>query len=262
MSDFDDEKNMSFEKAEEDLISFFEKKVKKCDMSDIFGNKYIVKYENEFTALNLKSEKSSKKTAKNKAEKKKKNKNKNKKELILKNALKLFARKGFENTKIEEIAKSSGISKGAVYLYFKSKREILKTLLEKHAEFLYESVFEFHAKSKNMREILRDLIYFISDFYKKNPDIYIVFRKNLLSYENDDLKSVYLKMLEKFDDITDYYRKSNKIRSEKNFNISFFIDSVFVNFIFFNSILNKNFSHEDIDEIIDMMLYGIIKEEI
>jgi AcrR family transcriptional regulator len=40
-------------------------------------------------------------------------------------ALEIFARKGFENTTVQEIADKANISKGTIYLYFKTKEDIL-----------------------------------------------------------------------------------------------------------------------------------------
>ena len=43
---------------------------------------------------------------------------------ILDAALKLFTRKGYENTSIEELAAEAGVGKGTIYSYFKTKSEI------------------------------------------------------------------------------------------------------------------------------------------
>jgi AcrR family transcriptional regulator len=41
-------------------------------------------------------------------------------------ALKLFARDGFAGTRLEEVAKRAGISKGTIYLYFDTKEDLFK----------------------------------------------------------------------------------------------------------------------------------------
>ena len=43
---------------------------------------------------------------------------------VLDAALDLFIEKGFAATRVEDIAKRAGLSKGAIYLYFKSKIDI------------------------------------------------------------------------------------------------------------------------------------------
>ncbi len=49
----------------------------------------------------------------------------NKRTAILAAASELFARKGYEETTIAEIAQAAGIAVGTVYLYFRNKHEIL-----------------------------------------------------------------------------------------------------------------------------------------
>ncbi|MFS8629945.1 MAG: TetR/AcrR family transcriptional regulator, partial [Bacillales bacterium] len=48
-----------------------------------------------------------------------------KRELIMERALELFAENGFEATSVQQITERCGISKGAFYLYFKSKDELI-----------------------------------------------------------------------------------------------------------------------------------------
>jgi len=56
---------------------------------------------------------------------------------ILTAARKLFAKKGFAEATMEEIAAATGLAKGTLYLYFKSKRDVyLKTLQHGTAELL------------------------------------------------------------------------------------------------------------------------------
>ncbi|MGQ1889425.1 TetR/AcrR family transcriptional regulator [Thermophagus sp. OGC60D27] len=52
-----------------------------------------------------------------------------KRERILKEALTLFATKGFHATTIEAIAKAAGVAKGSVYNYFESKEAIIRAVV-------------------------------------------------------------------------------------------------------------------------------------
>ncbi|MCF6269384.1 MAG: TetR/AcrR family transcriptional regulator [Melioribacteraceae bacterium] len=49
---------------------------------------------------------------------------------ILNAALELFAKKGFSNTSISEIAKSAGVSKGLAYNYFESKQKLVEEVIQ------------------------------------------------------------------------------------------------------------------------------------
>jgi len=53
---------------------------------------------------------------------------------IIDAAVKCFAQKGFHQTSMQDIVAESGLSPGAIYLYFKSKEEIIKTIADlRHA---------------------------------------------------------------------------------------------------------------------------------
>ena len=61
-----------------------------------------------------------------------------KRERILESALSVFARKGFYNAKVSEIAQAAGVADGTIYLYFKSKDNLLISLFEDRMSWLIQ----------------------------------------------------------------------------------------------------------------------------
>lgn len=62
-----------------------------------------------------------------------------KREAILRAAIIVFAQNGYFNSKVSDIAGKAGIADGTVYLYFKSKVEILHSIFDRAmAEFIAE----------------------------------------------------------------------------------------------------------------------------
>jgi TetR/AcrR family fatty acid metabolism transcriptional regulator len=59
-----------------------------------------------------------------------------KRERILDAAVRVFAKKGFYATRVSEVAKAAGVADGTIYLYFKSKDELLVSLFEDRVERL------------------------------------------------------------------------------------------------------------------------------
>ena len=57
-----------------------------------------------------------------------------KREAILQAAIKVFAQKGYFSSKVADIASEAGIADGTVYLYFKSKEEILHSVFDRAME--------------------------------------------------------------------------------------------------------------------------------
>lgn len=67
------------------------------------------------------------------------NTNADKHEAILRAAIKVFADKGYFNSKVADIAGAANIADGTVYLYFKSKEEILHSIFDgMMSEFISE----------------------------------------------------------------------------------------------------------------------------
>ncbi len=49
-------------------------------------------------------------------------------EKLVRSAMELFAKKGFDKTTVDEIVARAGVAKGTFYLYFKSKDDLIKEL--------------------------------------------------------------------------------------------------------------------------------------
>lgn len=62
---------------------------------------------------------------------------------VLDAALDLFIEKGFAATRVEDIAKRAGLSKGAVYLYFPSKEKILEGIVRRAVVPIAEHALSF-----------------------------------------------------------------------------------------------------------------------
>jgi hypothetical protein len=57
-----------------------------------------------------------------------------KREAILRAAIRVFAHNGYFNSKVADIAREAGVADGTVYLYFKSKEDILHSIFDRSVE--------------------------------------------------------------------------------------------------------------------------------
>ena len=57
-----------------------------------------------------------------------------KREAILRAAISVFAHNGYFNSKVADIAREAGVADGTVYLYFKSKEDILHSIFDRSVE--------------------------------------------------------------------------------------------------------------------------------
>ena len=63
-----------------------------------------------------------------------------KRDRILAAAVQVFAKNGFYATRVSEVAKAAGVADGTIYLYFKSKDELLVSLFEDRVERLLSTL--------------------------------------------------------------------------------------------------------------------------
>lgn len=81
-----------------------------------------------------------------------------KRERILTAAERIFARRGFFAAKVSDVAKEAGVADGTIYLYFKSKDDLLISLFERRMEEVNSRLREATADIKSPREQLRAFI--------------------------------------------------------------------------------------------------------
>ncbi|WEK54799.1 MAG: TetR/AcrR family transcriptional regulator [Candidatus Cohnella colombiensis] len=94
-----------------------------------------------------------------------------KKRKILDIAMRCFARKGYHATSIQEIADELGMAKGSIYFYFKSKEDLLTSVLEYYVELLQERMQEFPSdRSLTPREVLSTQLEQQFIFFRENMD--------------------------------------------------------------------------------------------
>ena len=120
---------------------------------------------------------------------------------ILKAALSVIVEKGYERSRMDDIVQSSKLSKGAIYWYYKSKKEVYLSLVD-HWVKNYNSGFiknlEKHSAASAQLKGLFD--YFIKQFDKDPAAFKILVEFWSLSGRdsdfNDKLQKVYSELLE------------------------------------------------------------------
>ena len=113
-----------------------------------------------------------------------------KKKTIIESAIKLFAAKGFSSTSIQEITTECGISKGAFYIYFKSKDSLLISILEYYFEEFHKNVFKFNEQHLSAREkFSKQLSAMVSTFISHKEFIIMQAREEAIPL-NDEVKEL------------------------------------------------------------------------
>ena len=103
-----------------------------------------------------------------------------KRDYILEKATALFSKTGFENTTMSDIAKESDFAKGTLYLYFKSKEDIITEIKKKIFENLANKMRELVNSTDSMENKFNAL----TDLYK-NEFFYKVEKFGLKDFFNN-----------------------------------------------------------------------------
>lgn len=130
---------------------------------------------------------------------------------IVEEAVKQFSKKGYYNTKMDDIAKGIGVTKGAIYKYFNTKEGLFISAME--------SIFVQRAQIIYSMVDSGDLSYLTtSDFF--NEMIVKPIQSGLLTqdliveaYRNKPLKKKLTEIYER--EGTDFYEKLEKLRTKK-----------------------------------------------
>ena len=94
-----------------------------------------------------------------------------KRRVILDAAVRIFARQGFNQCRVSDIADEAGVAYGLVYHYFRSKDEVLDTLFVERWDVLLAAIRETDAQATAPREKLSAIASFIIDSYRYDPEL-------------------------------------------------------------------------------------------
>jgi len=144
-------------------------------------------------------------------EKRRKREKENRKSTILKAARKLFFEKGFKSVTVESIAKKAELSKGAVYLYFKSKDEIYSQILLNDIDKFHEGVSGLLEGGGKASDMLFQLSSIYVDFFLKDRELFRILITFMLhaNHSNlpDDLRNHIIKSTNKTVDVIEIILK-------------------------------------------------------
>jgi TetR/AcrR family fatty acid metabolism transcriptional regulator len=102
-----------------------------------------------------------------------------KREAILRAAITVFAHNGYFNSKVADIAREAGVADGTVYLYFKSKEEILHSVFDRSVDEALEAARKRVKQIADPRERLRRIAHMHLERLGADRDLAVVFQVEL-----------------------------------------------------------------------------------
>ena len=112
----------------------------------------------------------------------------NTKEKIITHALKIFAKKGYFRTTVDDIAQATGVAKGTVYLYFKDKANLYVATIDEHFSRGLDALSAIDAREITPTEKMEAVAVNFIDYIKNLKTNHMLF-----TFENINLKGKTLK---------------------------------------------------------------------
>jgi len=94
---------------------------------------------------------------------------------ILEAAIKVFARQGFHQSTVAQIAKEAGVADGTIYLYFENKDDILVQFFDYKTKQVFDSFRTEVARADSSLEKLQYLIRRHLEEFQQNPEMAVVY---------------------------------------------------------------------------------------
>jgi len=102
------------------------------------------------------------------------------KKLILKSARTLFFEKGFNKVTVDEIAKTSELGKGSIYLYFRSKEEIYAQILLNDIDNFNQQISVLFNRKNSASDLLVEFSCIYVDFFLNDSELFRILMTYML----------------------------------------------------------------------------------
>ena len=189
----------------------------------------------------------------------------NKKNQILDAALQVFVKKGYSETRMDDIVHGSGMSKGAIYHHYDSKRDLFLELIDFWEAYCFPDILDKKYKNKTASGTLREIVKDIIKTFKQKKYVFLA-ELEIWSLANHDegvrnkTRSLYTNLLKLFSNIiADGIEKGEF----KNINIHIASLSIMTSLqgvIWFSIFEKSNLSAEEyLTEVMEFIIIGFKK---
>ncbi len=104
-------------------------------------------------------------------------------------ALSVFSEKGYEAATMDEIAERAELSKGILYYYFPSKRELYRSLVLDFTSRFYGEAYQKVKDEEDFREAIYALLDFHIQYFRSRLDeLSIILKEDFLGSEDENFR--------------------------------------------------------------------------
>tara|TARA_Y100000996_G_scaffold15409_2_gene11787 strand:- start:701 stop:1291 length:591 start_codon:yes stop_codon:yes gene_type:complete len=187
------------------------------------------------------------------------------KKIILDAALSLFVKNGYSQTSMDDIVNLSGLSKGAIYHHYSSKKVLFLSLIDYWETFYFKDILNKNISDCNPDDLLREISQNVVIAFKSKKNIFLAELEfwSLSNYDNDvreRIKLLYVKLLKLFKGIV---RKGINDKLYKNLNVDVAALSIMTSLqgvIWFSIFEESTISAEQyLNDVIEFIIFGFKK---
>ena len=189
----------------------------------------------------------------------------NSKNQILDSALRVFVQKGYAKTTMDDIVADSGMSKGAIYHHYSSKKELFLSLIDHWEHYFFNNIFDKNIEINKSDDLLREIAKDVVDAFKNKKYVFLAELEFWSLANHDDevrarTKSLYVKLLSMFRKIIKNGIDSGQY---KKINVDVAAISVMTalqGVIWFSIFEDSQLSAEDyLNDVIEFIIHGFKK---
>ena len=182
---------------------------------------------------------------------------------ILEAALTIFVKKGYSDTRMDDIVQEIGLSKGAIYHHFQSKRDLFISLIEHWMDQFSGIERGEKMRAKPSAEIIKEIARFTAKVFKRNPNWFLV-EPEIWAFANRDKEikelasQLYSRVLSEFETLIKRGIEYGEFRSVNERMIAMSIMASLHGMIWFVLFKPSDFSLEEyVDLNMELILNGI-----
>ena len=183
---------------------------------------------------------------------------------ILEAARKVFAKKGFHDATVDDVANAAGLAKGTVYLYYRSKQDVYLAALKFGIGQMYSALVEEVNKVATTEAKLKALIAAKLAYFDENRDFFKIYYSELGRIPthpagiDSEFKALYLEQARLVESILKEGIRKKAIRSLRTEQTAFAISDI-IRGVVTQRILgwSKSKTGQDVDFIFDLVWKGI-----
>lgn len=189
---------------------------------------------------------------------------------ILDAAVGIFAKKGYRDTTLDEIAITSEFGKGTIYNYFKSKEDIYSAIIDDVSANLYDIIQQADSGTKNSKDFFEMHAKLVFQYCVGKRDAFIIYVREIAHFTTDIFITDRQKINERHDKVrsilTKKISKGMKLKEIKKYDaekLATLYEHLLFPYMLFliNTFENKFDQDREIDFILSVFYNGIINKK-